>query len=106
MLAGAPHLLTPNSDGLDPLPPLPRAPRFGVRVMGCPSPISAPQAHCPLGHHQCGNMACVESHQLCDGEDNCGDGSDEDTPACRELEGCCGPSRECGGRGGGAPLAA
>lgn len=56
-------------------------------MKGCPSPISAPQAHCPLGHHHCGNMACVESHQLCDGEDNCGDSSDEDTPICRELEG-------------------
>uniref|UniRef100_A0A8C7B3K0 MAM domain containing 4 n=1 Tax=Neovison vison TaxID=452646 RepID=A0A8C7B3K0_NEOVI len=52
-----------------------------VVFRGCGLPT--PQAHCPLGHHHCGNMACVESHQLCDGEDNCGDGSDEDTPACR-----------------------
>ncbi|XP_039080549.1 apical endosomal glycoprotein [Hyaena hyaena] len=47
---------------------------------GCGLP--APQARCPLGYHHCGNMACVEPHQLCDGEDNCGDGSDEDTPTC------------------------
>ncbi|KAI5763086.1 MAMDC4 [Gulo gulo luscus] len=52
-----------------------------VVFRGCGLPT--PQAHCPLGHHHCGNMACVESHQLCDGEDNCGDGSDEDTPTCR-----------------------
>ncbi|XP_022357108.1 LOW QUALITY PROTEIN: apical endosomal glycoprotein [Enhydra lutris kenyoni] len=52
-----------------------------VVFRGCGLPT--PQAQCPLGHHHCGNMACVESHQLCDGEDNCGDGSDEDTPACR-----------------------
>ncbi|XP_049567835.1 apical endosomal glycoprotein [Orcinus orca] len=44
--------------------------------------LPTPQAHCPLGHHHCQNKACVEPHQLCDGEDNCGDGSDEDTPTC------------------------
>ncbi|XP_045659728.1 apical endosomal glycoprotein isoform X2 [Ursus americanus] len=52
-----------------------------VVFWGCGLPT--PQAHCPLGHHHCQNMACVEPHQLCDGEDDCGDGSDEDAPACR-----------------------
>ncbi|XP_042820862.1 apical endosomal glycoprotein isoform X3 [Panthera tigris] len=52
-----------------------------VVFRGCGLPT--PQARCPLGYHHCGNMACVEPHQLCDGEDNCGDGSDEDTPTCR-----------------------
>ncbi|XP_030877282.1 apical endosomal glycoprotein isoform X2 [Leptonychotes weddellii] len=54
-----------------------------VVFRGCGLPT--PQAHCPLGHHHCQNMACVEPHQLCDGEDNCGDGSDEDAPACRHY---------------------
>ncbi|EDL93565.1 MAM domain containing 4 [Rattus norvegicus] len=46
----------------------------------CGLPI--PQARCPLGHHHCQNKACVEPHQLCDGEDNCGDSSDEDPLIC------------------------
>ncbi|XP_038404646.1 apical endosomal glycoprotein [Canis lupus familiaris] len=45
--------------------------------------LPAPQAHCPLGHHHCQNLACVAPHQLCDGEDNCGDRSDEDAYSCR-----------------------
>lgn len=46
----------------------------------------APQAHCPLGHHRCRSEACVEPPQLCDGEDNCGDRSDEDAAPCREWD--------------------
>ncbi|XP_035293558.1 apical endosomal glycoprotein isoform X2 [Cricetulus griseus] len=44
--------------------------------------LPTPQASCPLGHHHCQNKVCVESHQLCDGEDNCGDRSDEDPLIC------------------------
>ncbi|XP_054979963.1 apical endosomal glycoprotein [Sorex araneus] len=44
--------------------------------------LPAPQAHCPLGHHRCQNSACVEPQQLCDGEDDCGDSSDEAPAAC------------------------
>ncbi|XP_066221644.1 apical endosomal glycoprotein isoform X2 [Saccopteryx leptura] len=51
-----------------------------VTFWGCGLPT--PQASCPLGHHHCRNKACVEPHQMCDGEDNCGDSSDEDTPTC------------------------
>uniref|UniRef100_A0A673VFY0 MAM domain containing 4 n=1 Tax=Suricata suricatta TaxID=37032 RepID=A0A673VFY0_SURSU len=51
-----------------------------VVFRGCGLPT--PQARCPLGYHHCGNTACVEPQQLCDGEDNCGDGSDEDMPTC------------------------
>nr|XP_021506776.1 apical endosomal glycoprotein [Meriones unguiculatus] len=46
----------------------------------CGLPI--PQASCPVGHHHCQNKACVQPHQLCDGEDNCGDRSDEDPLIC------------------------
>nr|KAF6269086.1 MAM domain containing 4 [Myotis myotis] len=51
-----------------------------VTFRGCGLPT--PQASCRLGHHRCQNQACVEPHQVCDGEDNCGDSSDEDTPRC------------------------
>ncbi|ELV13137.1 Apical endosomal glycoprotein [Tupaia chinensis] len=44
--------------------------------------LPTPQAACPLGHHHCRNRACVEPPQLCDGEDNCGDRSDEDPLTC------------------------
>ncbi|XP_055988659.1 apical endosomal glycoprotein [Sorex fumeus] len=44
--------------------------------------LPAPQAHCPLGHHRCQNSACVEPQQLCDGEADCKDGSDEAPAAC------------------------
>uniref|UniRef100_A0A2K6V443 MAM domain containing 4 n=1 Tax=Saimiri boliviensis boliviensis TaxID=39432 RepID=A0A2K6V443_SAIBB len=44
--------------------------------------LSTPQASCPLEHHHCHNKACVEPQQLCDGEDNCGDLSDEDPRTC------------------------
>ncbi|GAB1286077.1 Apical endosomal glycoprotein [Apodemus speciosus] len=51
-----------------------------VEFRDCGLPI--PQARCPLGHHHCQNKACVEPQQLCDGEDNCGDRSDEDPLIC------------------------
>ncbi|XP_006900710.1 PREDICTED: apical endosomal glycoprotein [Elephantulus edwardii] len=44
--------------------------------------LPTPRASCPLGQHQCRNKACVELHQLCDAEDNCGDHSDEDSATC------------------------
>nr|XP_045230048.1 apical endosomal glycoprotein isoform X6 [Macaca fascicularis] len=44
--------------------------------------LPTPQASCPLGHHHCQNKVCVEPQQLCDGEDNCGDLSDEDPLTC------------------------
>nr|XP_025117987.1 apical endosomal glycoprotein isoform X4 [Bubalus bubalis] len=47
--------------------------------------LPTPQAHCPRGHHRCRNEACVEPPQLCDGEDNCGDHSDEDAAPCRHY---------------------
>ncbi|KAK7799714.1 hypothetical protein U0070_010721 [Myodes glareolus] len=54
-----------------------------VEFRDCGLPV--PQASCPLGQHHCQNKACVEPHQLCDGEDNCGDRSDEDLLICSEA---------------------
>ncbi|KAH0506885.1 Apical endosomal glycoprotein [Microtus ochrogaster] len=51
-----------------------------VEFWDCGLPV--PQASCPLGQHHCQNKACVEPHQLCDSEDNCGDRSDEDPLIC------------------------
>lgn len=68
-------------------PPAAPPPRVWGQGDRLPSLTSAPQAHCPLGHHHCQNLACVAPHQLCDGEDNCGDRSDEDAYSCRELQG-------------------
>ncbi|XP_060054986.1 apical endosomal glycoprotein [Erinaceus europaeus] len=53
-----------------------------LAFQGCGLPV--PQASCPLGHYHCTNQACVEPHQLCDREDNCGDGSDEDADFCSQ----------------------
>ncbi|XP_073908890.1 apical endosomal glycoprotein isoform X3 [Castor canadensis] len=47
--------------------------------------LPSPQASCLWGHQHCQNQACVEPHQLCDGEDNCGDRSDEDPLTCRQY---------------------
>ncbi|EAW88295.1 MAM domain containing 4, isoform CRA_c [Homo sapiens] len=44
--------------------------------------LPTPQANCPPGHHHCQNKVCVEPQQLCDGEDNCGDLSDENPLTC------------------------
>ena len=37
--------------------------------------------HCESDEFQCGNGICVLSSMVCDGDDNCGDESDE-------LQGC------------------
>ncbi|KAM4876506.1 apical endosomal glycoprotein [Thomomys bottae] len=54
-----------------------------VEFWNCALP--SPQASCPPGHYHCQNQACVDAHRLCDAEDNCGDGSDEDPLACSHF---------------------
>ena len=41
------------------------------------------KTNCPKTHFTCDNMKCVRGSVLCDGEDDCGDGSDE-------VKGCSG----------------
>lgn len=38
--------------------------------------LSAEKA-CPKGYLKCGHGQCVDSHLICDGFNNCGDGTDE-----------------------------
>ena len=37
---------------------------------------------CPDGEFKCDNYACTSNKNLCDGVDNCGDGSDEAPALC------------------------
>ena len=37
---------------------------------------------CPANHFQCDNGLCIHEHWLCDGDDDCGDRSDEDSLDC------------------------
>ncbi|XP_042526195.1 apical endosomal glycoprotein [Dipodomys spectabilis] len=47
--------------------------------------LPSPQASCPPGHHHCRNGACVAPDGVCDGEDGCGDSSEEDPAICSHL---------------------
>ena len=37
---------------------------------------------CPLNTFNCSNGSCIANLLRCDGEDDCGDGSDEDEKIC------------------------
>ncbi|XP_072161626.1 low-density lipoprotein receptor [Bemisia tabaci] len=43
---------------------------------------------CPLRQMQCGNGFCVPLTWMCDGEDDCGDNTDETSPECSKLRTC------------------
>ncbi|XP_041916019.1 apical endosomal glycoprotein [Alosa sapidissima] len=45
----------------------------------CTLPNSGSVPGCPLGWFECRRGGCVEGHQVCDGTDDCGDESDEET---------------------------
>lgn len=46
---------------------------------------------CPLDEFQCNNTLCKPLAWKCDGEDDCGDNSDEDPEECGEAPGRSGP---------------
>ncbi|XP_051832908.1 apical endosomal glycoprotein [Antechinus flavipes] len=47
--------------------------------------LPSPQSSCTSSQQHCNNYACVALTQLCDGEDNCGDASDEDQTSCSKV---------------------
>ncbi|XP_027559169.1 apical endosomal glycoprotein isoform X4 [Neopelma chrysocephalum] len=51
------------------------------RNCGLPGPG---QQDCGAEEIRCSRGSCVAQHRLCDGTDDCGDGSDEDTTSCSE----------------------
>lgn len=67
------------------------------------APTRRPKPHvdCTLRQHTCGNGKCVPLAWTCDGEDDCGDNTDESTELCKngkclptlfintELQGVC-----------------
>uniref|UniRef100_A0A3B5QH38 MAM domain containing 4 n=1 Tax=Xiphophorus maculatus TaxID=8083 RepID=A0A3B5QH38_XIPMA len=48
-----------------------------LEFLDCALPSLPAGTSCPEGMVQCGGGGCVEQRQVCDGTDDCGDGSDE-----------------------------
>ncbi|XP_068430298.1 apical endosomal glycoprotein [Clinocottus analis] len=48
-----------------------------LEFLDCALPPPLPSAECPLGMTACTRGGCVDERQLCDGSDDCGDGTDE-----------------------------
>lgn len=79
----------------------------GVTSDACPAPGSPPPppppASCDASEYTCGSGGCIPDGWVCDGEADCGDGSDEQgcppVNACQAcVEGSCGgPLATCNG---------
>ncbi|XP_075761842.1 apical endosomal glycoprotein isoform X2 [Pelodiscus sinensis] len=63
------------------------------RSCGLPPPLNLP---CGPDKWRCNRGSCVHLEQLCDGTDDCGDLSDESTPACRSFTVCSFEEDWCG----------
>ncbi|XP_030062831.1 apical endosomal glycoprotein [Microcaecilia unicolor] len=57
-----------------------------VEFWHCGLPL--PRRLCPNDSFACTTGACVDSDQVCDGTDDCGDNSDERNPKCGEFDRC------------------
>ncbi|MEE6485204.1 hypothetical protein FKM82_014207, partial [Ascaphus truei] len=56
--------------------------------------VSAPQAECNAEQYQCARGSCVGQDGLCDGNDDCGDDSDESD--CKSFQFCTFEKDLCG----------
>lgn len=61
---------------------------------GCITTVSTGHLTCKEDEFTCSNARCLHQRFLCDGEDNCGDGSDE--ASCQKCTAfSCGPTDVC-----------
>nr|XP_061836878.1 apical endosomal glycoprotein isoform X1 [Nerophis lumbriciformis] len=49
-----------------------------LEFLDCALPVPLPGMECPDGMLQCRREGCVDTQQVCDGTDDCGDGTDEE----------------------------
>ncbi|XP_028318573.1 apical endosomal glycoprotein [Gouania willdenowi] len=50
-----------------------------MEFLDCSLPLPLPGDQCPVGMRPCSGGGCVDLTQVCDGTNDCGDGSDEET---------------------------